>query len=67
MFGATLPICVKGTSLVPTFTGNFVMIFFRGDLSSFLDKQSKTCLKRPLKQRPNIGLQDRLSFNAGQK
>ena len=27
----------------------------------------KTCLKRPLKIRPKIGFQDRLSLNAGQK
>ena len=29
-------------------------------------KYSKTCLKRLLKRRPNIGFQDRLSLNAGQ-
>ena len=28
---------------------------------------SKTCLKRPLKKKTNIGFQDRLSLNAGQK
>ena len=28
---------------------------------------SKTCLKRPLKKRPRIGFQDRLSLNAGEK
>ena len=28
---------------------------------------SKTCLTRPLKRRPKIGFQDRLSLNAGQK
>ena len=28
---------------------------------------SKTCLKWPLKRRPNIGFQDRLLLNAGQK
>ena len=28
---------------------------------------SKTCLKPPLKRRPKIGFQDRLSFKAGQK
>ena len=28
---------------------------------------SKTCLKRHLKRRPNIGFQDQLSLNAGQK
>ena len=27
----------------------------------------KTCLKLPLKRRPKIGFQDRLSLNAGQK
>ena len=44
MLDATLPICVKGTSLVPTFTGNFVMIFLCCDLSSFLNKYSKPVL-----------------------
>ena len=28
---------------------------------------SKTCLKRPLKRKPEIGFHDRLSLNAGQK
>ena len=28
---------------------------------------SKTCVKRPLAKRPNIGFQDQLSLNAGQK
>ena len=28
---------------------------------------SKTCVKRPLSKRPNIGFQDQLSLNAGQK
>ena len=28
---------------------------------------SKTCVKRPLSQRPKIGFQDQLSLNAGQK
>ena len=28
---------------------------------------SKTCLKRPLKMKTEIGFQDRLSLNAGQK
>ena len=27
---------------------------------------SKTCLKRPLKRRPKIGFQDRVSLNAGE-
>ena len=33
----------------------------------FTPKYSKTCLKSPLKRRPKIGFQARLSFNAGQK
>ena len=28
---------------------------------------SKTCVKRPLSKRPQIGFQDQLSLNAGQK
>ena len=28
---------------------------------------SKTCLRPPLKKRPKLGFQDRLSLNAGQK
>ena len=28
---------------------------------------SKTCVQRPLSKRPNIGFQDKLSLNAGQK
>ena len=28
---------------------------------------SKTCVKQPLSKRPNIGFQDQLSLNAGQK
>ena len=28
---------------------------------------SKTCVKQPLSKRPEIGLQDQLSLNAGQK
>ena len=28
---------------------------------------SKTCVKRPLSRRQNIGFQDQLSLNAGQK
>ena len=28
---------------------------------------SKTCLKQPLRRRPNIGFEDRLLLNAGQK
>ena len=28
---------------------------------------SKTCVKRPLSKRPNIGFQGQLSLNAGQK
>ena len=28
---------------------------------------SETCIKRPLSKRPNIGFQDQLSLNAGQK
>ena len=28
---------------------------------------SKTCLKRPILERPKIGFQDKLSLNAGQK
>ena len=28
---------------------------------------SKTCVKRPLSKRPNIGFQDQLSLNAGRK
>ena len=35
---------------------------------SFLHKKySKTCLRRPLKEKTKIGFQDRLSLNAGQK
>ena len=30
-------------------------------------RNSKTCLKRPLKKKTKIGLQDRLSLYAGQK
>ena len=30
-------------------------------------KYSKTCLIRPLSKRPNIGFQDQLSLNVGQK
>ena len=30
-------------------------------------KYSKTCVKRPLSEKPKIGFQDWLSFNAGQK
>ena len=36
-------------------------------LSPFNSNNSKTCLKQPLKRRPKIGFQDRLSLNAGQK
>ena len=28
---------------------------------------SKTCVKRPVKKRPKLGFQDKLSLNAGQK
>ena len=34
---------------------------------SNVKQYSKTCLKQPLKRRPKIGFQDRLSLNAGQK
>ena len=34
---------------------------------SSLTVYSKTCLKQPLKRRPKIGFQDRLSLNEGQK
>ena len=35
---------------------------------TFLKKaDSKTCVKWPLSKRPQIGFQDQLSFNAGQK
>ena len=30
-------------------------------------KYSKTCVKGPLSKRPQIGFQDQLSLNAGQK
>ena len=33
----------------------------------FMLKYSKTCVKRPLSKRPQIGFQDQLSLNAGQK
>ena len=36
-------------------------------LSILLLYYSKTCLKRPLKKEDQIGFQDRLSLNAGQK
>ena len=32
-----------------------------------ISEYSKTCLKRPLSERPKIGFQDQLSLNAGQK
>ena len=35
------------------------------DMVAIMD--SKTCLKRPLKRRPRVGFQDRLSLTAGQK
>ena len=38
-----------------------------GVYTVFLRGYSKTCLKRPLKRRPKIGFQDRLSLNSGQK
>ena len=31
------------------------------------DKYSKTCVKRPISKRPQIGFQDQLLLNAGQK
>ena len=31
------------------------------------ETNSKTCVKRPLSKRPQIGFQDKLSLNAGQK
>ena len=42
------------------FTPMFIILFSQ-------DKYSKTCLKRPLKKKTNIGFQDQLSLNAGQK
>ena len=36
-------------------------------LSGYLDRYSKTCIKRPLSKRAKIGFQDKLSLNAGQK
>ena len=32
-----------------------------------MENYSKTCVKRPLSKRPQIGFQDQLSLNAGQK
>ena len=36
-------------------------------ISQYLTKYSKTCVKGPLSKRPNIGFQDQLSLNEGQK
>ena len=37
------------------------------DLQISANKNSKTCVKRPLSRRQKIGFQDQLSRNAGQK
>ena len=37
------------------------------DYFSVLYEYSKTCLEWPLSKRPQIGFQDQLSFNVGQK
>ena len=36
-------------------------------LKSYQIKYSKTCVKRPLSKRPNVGFQDKLTLNRGQK
>ena len=42
--------------------------FLPCNMSCFFFRQySKTCVKRPLSKRTQIGLQDQLSLNAGQK
>ena len=42
-------------------------MYSKGPVSHIYMYYSKTCLKRPLKNKTKIGFQDRLSLNAGQK
>ena len=53
--------CYFDTSEKHTFPGIHVTLFERRTL------YIKTSVKRPLSKRPNIGFQDQLSLNAGQK
>ena len=41
--------------------------YFKFDIDDQTGEYSKTCLKQPLSKRPEIGFQDQISLNAGQK
>ena len=45
--------------------GSMMQVFAK--ICIVLLQYSKTCVKRPLSQRPKIGFQDQISLNAGQK
>ena len=62
-------ICAQTVCIGYWWCADFCQFFFKSfkNYHQSVSNNSKTCLKRPLKRRPNIGFKDRLLLHAGQK